>query len=444
MSYFRKGVTACLLSASMAAGAGTVAANPAASSPTVRVVHSFTGNTSSGDGYAPFAALLEDGHGEFYGTTQFGGTGSNCLGGCGTVFKVDASGIETVLYSFTGGSDGALPSAGLFRGRDGTLYGTTELGGGGAGCQSAAFVQAYGLTGCGTVFSISRAGKVQIVHAFTGIDGDGELLFSAVVQDARGNLFGTTAGGGSNGAGTIFEISPNGKERVLYSFSGGLDGSGPNSVTIGRDGALYGTSLAGGAAGLGTVFRLERDGTEEVLHSFGGDPADGVSPGSALLLGQNGKLYGSTLFGGSLGLGSVFEITPAGELRTVYSFTTGAGGSAAPNGPLVQDAEGNIYGTTQFGGTAGLGSIFRLSRHNVFTTLVSLAGSPPGAGNPGAGVILGSDGNLYGTSVGGGTADGGSVFEVSLVRKHPLHGFEHRDPRWDHSDWEHMGRHDAD
>ena len=443
MSYFRKGVIACLLCASMVAAAGTASTNPAANLATVRVLHSFTGNTGTADGYAPFAALLEDGRGELYGTTQFGGTG-NCIGGCGTVFKVAADGTETVLYSFTGGSDGALPNAGLIRGRDGNLYGTTEIGGGGAGCQSAAFVQAYGLPGCGTVFSISPAGQLKIVYAFTGVNGDGSLLFSGVVQDERGNLFGTTAGGGSKGAGTIFEISPNSKERVLYSFSGGADGSGPNSVTIGRDGALYGTTIGGGASGVGTVFKLERNGTEEVLHSFGDDPTDGASPGSGLLLGLNGRFYGSTLFGGAQGLGGLFEVTPAGELRMVYSFTTGAGGSAAPNGPLVQDAAGDIYGTTEFGGTAGLGSIFRLSRHNVFTTLVSLDGSSSGASSPAAGIVLGKDGNLYGTSVNGGTDDGGTVFEVSLARKHHSRGFEDRDHRWEHSYWDRTDRHDGD
>lgn len=436
MSYFRKGATACLLSASLVVGAGSAAASPAVSSPTLRIVHSFTGNTGTADGYAPVAALVEVGQGEFYGTTQFGGTSSNCIGGCGTVFKVAADGTETILYSFTGGSDGALPNAGLLKGRDGKLYGTTETGGGGAGCQSDAFVQAYGLPGCGTVFSITSAGQLKIVYAFTGIDGDGSLVLSGVVQDTRGNLFGATAGGGSSGAGTIFEISPDTKERVVYSFSGGFDGSDPNSVTIGRNGALYGTTIGGGASGLGTVFRLERNGTEEVLHSFGGDPADGASPGSGLLLGHNGKFYGSTLFGGSHGLGSLFEISAAGDLSILYSFTTGAAeGSAGPNGPLVQDDEGDIYGTTEFGGTAGLGSIFKLSRRTAFTTLMSLAGSPPGAGNPAAGLILGRNGKLYGTSVAGGTDDGGTVFEVSLGRKQLDFHEEHGDrDRWGRPD----------
>ena len=439
MSYFSKGAAACLMSASMLVGAGTASVSLAATPPTVQVVHSFAGNIGTSDGYAPFGTLFEDGAGQFYGTTFLGGTGP-CIGGCGTVFKVNADGTEMVLYSFTAGTDGALPAAGLIKGRDGNLYGTTRSGGGGAGCQSDAFVANWGLTGCGTVFSISPAGAVKIVYAFTGVNGDGAVLRSGLVQDARGNLFGVTQDGGDNDAGTVFEITPDAKERVLYSFSGGLDGSQPNGVTIGRDGALYGTTLAGGASGVGTVFRVERDGTEEVLHSFSGEGGDGAYPGSGLLLAHNGSFYGSTLSGGSLGSGCLFRITRAGDLSIVYSFAAGVADSVGPNGPLVQDAEGDIYGTTESGGSAGLGSVFKLSQRNVFTTLLSLGGPPADAADPASGLILGRNGNLYGTSTSGGTYDGGTVFEIAIASKHHAHDSDDRDPRGERRDSEHGER----
>jgi uncharacterized repeat protein (TIGR03803 family) len=217
-------------------------------------------------------------------------------------------------------------------------------------------------------------------------------------------------------------------------------------VTIGRDGALYGTTFSGGEFGLGTVFRVALDGTEEVLHSFDGGPTDGAYPQSGLLLEHSGNFYGSTPFGGSLGFGCLFKITHTGELSIVYSFTTGAGGTALPNGPLVQDAKGAIYGTTQFGGTAGFGSVFELSQQHVFTTLISFPGYPAGGGNPAAGVTLGTDGNLYGTTSAGGTYDGGTVFEVRLDRKHrsdasedlDLHAKEHHGK--EHHGKEHHGK----
>ena len=396
-------IVACALSASTAFA-----------EPTVQIVYSFTGNNGTSDGNDPAAPLLKGRHGEFIGTTAYGGASTHCQGGgCGTVFKVKADGTETVLHSFSGGSDGALPVAGLIRGRNGYLYGTTQLGGGGAGCLSDSFIQDYGSPGCGTVFSISPDGVEQVIYAFTGINGDGWLVVGGLVQDSNGNLYGATAAGGAYQAGMVFEITAAGTEVVLYSFTGADDGSEPfGGVTLGPDGALYGVTWNGGAAGLGTVYRVTTDGTEQVLWTFNGGPADGAYPQTGLLLAGDGNFYGSTSLGGTFGYGAFFKITTAGALTLIYSSPSPAG---SPTGQLAQDAAGNLFGTTQFGGSTGYGSVFELDTNGVFTTLVDFPGwQNGGVSNPGGGVTLGKDGWLWGTSSLGGSIDGGAVFRVRI------------------------------
>jgi uncharacterized repeat protein (TIGR03803 family) len=265
------------------------------------VLHAFTGGS---DGASPVAALIRDDAGNLYGTTQFGGNPA-CQNGCGVVFEIDATGLETVLYRFAGGRDGQQPVAGLLRDATGNLYGTTLYGGAPGG--------KCGTAGCGTVFKLSPTAEEIVLHAFRGPDG--ELPEAGVVQDSAGNLYGTTLGGGAYNEGTVFMLGPTGLETVLHSFADLADGSRPGAGVI-RDtsGNLYGTTSIGPSGGTytsGVVFKLSPAGRETVLYSFTGG-ADGSSP-LAGLLPLNGYLYGTAYFGGDRpgidGNGTVFEVS---------------------------------------------------------------------------------------------------------------------------------------
>ena len=283
------------------------------------VVHNFTGK--SGDGATPEAGLVEDDAGNFYGTALYGGIEDCGNGlGCGMVFKIDHTGKETQLYLFTGGHDGGWPIASLVLDQAGNLYGTAS-GGGDLSCY-----QGYG---CGTVFKIDAAGNYSVLYAFHGIHGDGADPLSGLVRDSAGNLYGTTQFGGTAGVGTVFKVTPAGKETVLYSFLGQpLDGALPANSPLFRDtaGNLYGETASGGvdtcednAAGCGLVFMLSPTGEETVLHYFTGNP-DGSYPTGGLVPDKEGNLYGTTGYGGpysdiciqygiEYGCGTVFKLS---------------------------------------------------------------------------------------------------------------------------------------
>lgn len=253
---------------------------------TETVLHAFQGGA---DGAFPAAALMEDSAGNFYGTTGFGGAPDQ-----GTVFELPAGGAETVLHAFQGGSDGSLPQAAVIRDSAGNLYGTTEGGGGGAGCNDDDL-------GCGTVFKIGPDGIESVLYAFQG-GADGALPEAALIQDGAGNFYGTTKEGGEHGGGTVFELSPGGSETILYSFKGGNDGEYPESALIAdAKGNFYGTTINGGGtacgnSGCGTVFELSAKGREKVLYAF--RATRGSNPEAGLLLGAHRELYGTTLEGG--------------------------------------------------------------------------------------------------------------------------------------------------
>ena len=273
-------------------------------------VYTFTGGT---DGAYPYGSLAHDAAGNLYGTTEFGGQlVCNQGSGCGTVFKLDSAGNETVLYSFTDGTDGADPVAGVIRDAAGNLYGTTQIGGD-APCG--------GGFGCGTVFKVDSARNFAVVHSFSG-GTDGIQPLGTLIQDSTSNLYGTTSGGGdpacsSNGfgCGTVFKIDSSGTETVLYSFKGKADGDEPNAGVVSDSaGNLYGTTLLGGnlacgsRLGCGTVFKLDSKGRKTVLHSFSG--LDGAYPYTALIRDSAGNLYGTTSGGGAAGHGTVYKIAP--------------------------------------------------------------------------------------------------------------------------------------
>jgi len=320
---------------------------------TKAVLYAFRGQPL--DGNYPQARLLRDAAGNLYGTTIYGGS-SRCRDlGCGTVFKADTSGNETVLYKFTGRPGGRYPSANLVRDAAGNLYGTTSEGGG---------------ADLGTVFKLDRTGKETVLHSFTG-GADGTYPIAGLLRDPAGNLYGTTTSGGASacnppyGCGTVFKLDTTGVKIVLYSFTGVPDGYYPAANLV-RDAAgnLYGTTAQGGASecnppyGCGTVFKVDTSGNETVLYRFTGPP-DGRYPG-ALLRDATGNLYGTTGYGGVRDKGTVFKLDTTGNETVLHSFTARDG--QQPTAGLVMDAAGNLYGTTIVGGDFRLGTVFKLSR----------------------------------------------------------------------------------
>jgi uncharacterized repeat protein (TIGR03803 family) len=321
---------------------------------------------------------------------------------CGTVYALFlpcalvAATPTPTFYSFNG-TDGALPLSGLVQDNQ-YLYGTAYGGG--------ADRERYG-----TVYRITTDGELTTLHSFDYYDGAYPDAGS-LVQATNGNLYGTTLKGGTYGDGTVFEITVKGKFTSLHSFDS-ADGENPVGALIQAvDGNLYGTTALGGAYGYGTVFEITLDGTFTLLHSF--DSADGINPNAGLAQGSDGNLYGTTAEGGAGSSGTVFQITPSGTLTTIYSFCLqpGCADGANPYGVLALGSNGNFYGTTEYGGSAGsFGTVFEITLAGLLTTLHTFA-STDGA-NPYPGLVLGSDGNFYGTTFFGGTNNFGTIFEIT-------------------------------
>ena len=436
-------------------------ANPAVSSTAgnEKVLYSFTG--TNGDGVQPVADLIMDNLGNLYGTTPSGGLTSSGIcsefspPGCGTVFKVDPSGNETVLHSFTGtNGDGTKPVAGLIMDSAGNLYGTTQYGGI-TSCSSGSFLP----QGCGTVFKLDPSGKETVLYSFTLTNGDGASPAASLIMDSAGNLYGTTQFGGITsgncpnpntnsaapppaGCGTVFKLDPSGNQTVLYSFTLTQgDGAQPTAgVIMDSTGNLYGTTRYGGVTsssclifntgppyppGCGTAFKLDPSGHEVVLHRFAGTNGDGAYPAAGLIMDSAGNLYGTTEFGGitssvpgpcgggppPIGCGTVFKLDPSGKETVLYGFTGANGDGDQPLGGLIMDTAGNLYGTTGGGGSGFGGTVFKLGASGGKTEIYSFTGSPDGNG-PAAGLIMDSAGILYGTTYGGGPAGDGTVFSL--------------------------------
>jgi uncharacterized repeat protein (TIGR03803 family) len=367
---------------------GLGAATPQ-SRQTLTVLHSFTRGS---DGENPYAGLVRDGEGNLYGTTLYGGSY-----GYGTVFKVDENGTEKVLHSFAGGtSDGSNPYAGVISDTDGdVLFGTT------AGGVS---------SGRGTVFKVDTSGKETVLHVFTG-SPDGAYPLGGLTRDQEGNLYGTTNSGGSYGYGTVFKVDPGGTETVLYSFTGSPDGAYPilTSLLIDKNDTLYGVTNNGGGSvcggnGCGTLYKLTKSGKETVLYSFSGGTTDGCYPYGTLAMDTKYNLYGTTNACGSSGLGIVWKVeTLVGTESVLHSFA-GADGND-PEG-VIMDTKGNLYGETVYGGdlscNSGCGTLYKLSKSGTLTVLHIFHGSD-GPQRPQGGLIRDAKGILYGTTYVGGS-----------------------------------------
>ena len=363
-----------------------------------KVLYSFKGGA---DGEYPWAGLVNV-KGTLYGTTEKGGANND-----GTVFRITTSGKKTVLHSFGGSGDGEYPWAGLIN-VNGTLYGTTF----GGGAYSSSCSSEY--CGYGTVFSITLSGTETVLYSFKGSRA-GEGPYAGLI-DVKGTLYGTTLFGGGNNEGTVFSVTPSGTETVLHRFGGSGDGADPYASLIDVKGTLYGTTYAGGAngcrygRGCGTVFSISPRGKETVLHSFGGS-GDGEYPWAGLI-NVNGTLYGTTTMGphhrSARCCGTVFSGTPSGTETVLYRFKGSHHGDGDYPQAILLNVNGTLYGTTYAGGNGG--TLFSVTMGGKEKVLHNFGGSGDG-GDPAAGLID-VKGMLYGTTVFGGTG-GGTVFSLT-------------------------------
>jgi uncharacterized repeat protein (TIGR03803 family) len=351
-----------------------------ASASTEKVLYSFTGGD---DGADPESSLLIDASGNLYGTTYDGG-----VNGDGVLFKVSRRGRETVLHSF-GFGDGKFPAAGLIGDQNGTLYGTTSSG---------------GTYDAGTVYKFAPDGSETILHSF-GMGSDGADPVADLGMDADNNLYGTTYSGGADNdqGGTVFKITSAGVETILHSFTFGNDGGRPEAgVIVDKKGNLYGTTFTG-ANGFGTAFKLTKDGSFKILHVFSGADDGGGSSGTLFL--RKGQLFGTTVTGGAFNFGTVFELRKHTE-TVLYSFA-----DSGPAAGLIMDRAGNLFGTTPNGGPDMAGTVFKIAPDGTETLLYTFTGGVDGAA-PLARLTMDKHGNLYGTTQGGGFYGWGTVFKI--------------------------------
>jgi len=399
-----------------------------ATAQTETILHNFTGATN--DGADPQQVGLLSLNGKFYGDSLFGGAN-----GLGEVFAMTPRSNGTwrvsVLYSFTGGTDGQYPLGLLVADSAGNLYGVTPTG---------------GALSAGVAYKLSKTSngswQLTVLWSFGGA-GDAAYPFAGLAIDKSGSLYGTTTNGGLYGQGTVFELSPSSSgswtEQVLYSFGASAsDGVNPfDPVIMDAAGNLYGTTAGGGSnscdqftLGCGTVFKLSPGTggwTETIIHSFQNNGRDGFYTLAPLVMDRRGNLYGATQFGGGSaqcqvrglteGCGVVFKLIPSSAgvwpEHILYTFTGGTGPSQ-PNSALAFDTAGNIYGETALTSQSD-GSVYRLTRSTSgqwdLTTLVSFTGT--NGSNPQGGLIFGAGGHLYGTAVSGGTTGLGVVFQIT-------------------------------
>jgi uncharacterized repeat protein (TIGR03803 family) len=383
----------------------------AATAQTFKVFYSFNFT----DGSAPNGDLIRDSAGNFYGTTQFGGSSNR-----GLVYKLDSTGHQTILYIFTGGSDGGTPIGRLLRDSAGNLYGITSLGG-------------DPTCACGTVFKLAKNGSLKVLHKFKGgkdgaqNQGQSELGLVMVNGDLYGSAsFGGVSGcDGTLGCGVLFKVTQSGKETVLYRFTGQADGAFPQDLTSDQAGNIYGA--AGGSymqGNAGTLFKLDTTGKLTTLYTFPGG-ADGNSPRWHLLRSATGVFSGVTQFGGdttncaisSAGCGVVFTVNASAKERVLHTFGKLASGGEEPSGGLL-NVSGNYYGATLYGGTVnsactfGCGVIYRLSSSGKYSVLYRFTGGTDG-GLPSGRLTEDASGNLYGATDTGGNGSNGVIYQIT-------------------------------
>ena len=392
---------------------------PAAHADNLTKLYSFSPNYASGN--QPYSKLIQAPDGFFYGTTTYGGIGY------GTIFRMSTAGTVTTLYSFDYSTTGYYPAGGLFRDADGTFYGATEYGG----------VNSYGVVYKMTIAIVggNPVATVTPYYSFKGsnsttpaLSEPGYPYFGELIKGSDGNLYGTTLYGGVNNNGAVYSLSivSSGSPTLtlVYSFNSAL--SGPYypyaGVTEGNDGKLYGTTYYGGAHGVGTVYSLTKDGvTFTDIHDFGASAADGYYPQSQLTKSSAGDLYGVTYYGGGAYDGTLYKVSSAGVYSQLYTFDGNAG--KAPYTSPILAADGKLYGTTRAGGSSGLdtGIVYKYdltaNTISVFSQFDGINGYYPNA------LTQGADKSFYGTSQYGGftnreagfTNGSGSAFKITTA-----------------------------
>jgi uncharacterized repeat protein (TIGR03803 family) len=312
----------------------------------------------------------------------------------------------TVLYKFLGGKDGSGSGANVTFDGAGNLYGTTDFGGANAD---------------GVVFKLAPDGTETLLHTFSGSDGDGPD--GAVIVRPNGDIYGSTGAGGVSGNGLLFSLSAKGKFKVLHDFTT-ADGSFiRGNLYRDKTGNLYGTALFSGANGSGTVFKYGADGTFTVLHTFAADGSDGQYPEHGVVADKAGNLYGVTAFGGANGEGTVYKLDTSGKLTTLHSFTGGADGGFLYGG-LAIDKDGALYGSTVDGGASSAGTVFEISPAGTLTTLYSFAGGSDIGGPEGDVHLVGNNLDSTATTGGDPSCQCGGIYELSLKGKEKvLHAF---------------------
>jgi len=377
-----------------------------ASAQSYTTLASFDGTNGAG----PTASLVQSLDGNFYGATLTGGANRY-----GTVFRVTPAGTLTMLHSFKG-ADGDNPAGSLALDTDGALFGTTETG---------------GQTNLGTVFTITPAGTFNSLYSFCTEAGcpDGSVPAAGLVRTFDGGFWGTTFLG-SNEGGSVFRMTPGAQLSTVYTFCPPAHcalGANPSAALVqSTDGNFYGTTEYGGfppldGAGGGTVFRITPQGEFDRLYGFCADSAacpDGQTPTGGVVEGADGSFYGTTVYGGATSFGTVFNLTTSGALTTLYNFCSQSGctDGANPYAGLTIGTDGNLYGTTSSGGANNRGTIFEITPTGQFTVLYSFcaqSGCPDGEA-PYGGLLQGTDGNFYGVTYLGGAHGQGAIFKLSM------------------------------
>lgn len=371
-----------------------IIAAPAGQGATFTTLYSFCAVSGCPDGMDA-SALIQATNGDLYGTTASGGAN----GDFGTIFRITTSGKLTTLHSFDG-PDGDDPEAGLVQATNRGFYGTTSD---------------LGPKGFGTIFELEPNGNLVTLYSFDATYNPQASL----VQATNGGLYGTTEASGDSGDGTVFEITPSGAQTTLDTFAGG-DGAEPMAGLIqATNGQLYGTTFNGGTQGEGTVFLITPSGTLSTVYNFCSQVscADGAEPAAALIQAADGNLYGTTSGGGNAGDGTVFKITLGGALTVIYNFCSQANctDGETPYAGLIQATDGNLYGTTNAGGTNGAGTIFSISPGGTLTTLYNFCSQTNCADGtePRSALLQDTNGDFYGTA-GGGANGAGTIFSLSV------------------------------
>jgi len=363
------------------------------SAQTFTSLHSFTG----ADGANPRGALIQATDGKLYGTARGGGLNNE-----GTVYKITPSGALTTLYSFcaqSGCTDGKWPVASLLEASNGDFYSTTYKG---------------GTSDKGTVFTITPAGTLTTLYSF---GKGGEYPVAALIQATNGKLYGTAYWGPGPGWGTIFEMTLSGTFTTLYDFRGGLDGGNPEQLVQGTDGNFYGTDFIGGppADGCGTIYRFTPGSAPVTLYGFCKDGVAG-NPAVGMIQAVDGDFYGQAS-GGAYGQGVLFRFSPSGAFDALYNFCAQAGcpDGSLPFAELVQANDGNLYGVTATGGAGDAGTIFRMTPEGALTTLYSFCAQSGCADGelPMAALVQDTDGDFYGTTFFGGASGNGTIYKLS-------------------------------